>query len=149
MDIHEIRRTNLRLLVREHAKGNLAQFVDLADLPSYKALQKVTSPRALRNLGSRLARKIEVQLNLEPGWMDHDHSGTVHTGMVPGGRSERVMQLAESIESLPPGRRLLLEALVKELAKRPSKPRCEERLGQPNVSSADSPVEDARPLTGA
>ncbi len=125
VDIHEIRRRNLRTLINEHANGNLSRFVEvtLGGLTSYKALQHVTGPRAGRNLGSALARKIEAQLQLERGWMDHDRSGTVYTGAVPGGRSERVVQLAESIESLPRPVRVHLEQIVKALGKRTSKAR--------------------------
>jgi hypothetical protein len=125
VDIHEIRRRNLRTLIAEHANGNLSHFVEvtLGGLASYKGLQHVTGPRAARNLGSALARKIEAQLQLERGWMDHDRSGTVHTGTVPGGRSERVVRLAESIESLSPPMRVLAEQLVNALAGRSSKPR--------------------------
>jgi hypothetical protein len=123
VDNHEIRRLNLRSLIEERADGNLTQFVDvtLKGSASYKVLQRVTSPRASRNLGSALARKIEAQLELEQGWMDQDRSGTVHTGTVPGGRSERVMRLAESIESLPPPMRAHVEQIVKALAERSSK----------------------------
>jgi len=118
-DIHDIRRRNLRLLVTEYANGNLSRFVEftLNGLTSYKGLQHVTGPRQDRNLGSALARKIEAQLHLERGWMDHDRSGTVHTGGVPGGRSERVARLAESIESLSPPMRLVIEQLVAFLGK--------------------------------
>ena len=114
VDIHEIRRRNLRTLINEHANGNLSRFVEmtLGGLTSYKALQHVTGPRAGRNLGSALARKIEAQLQLERGWMDHDRSGTVHTATVPGGRSARVVRLAELIESLTPRIRVLVEKLV-------------------------------------
>jgi len=119
MDIDDIRRSNLRLLVREHANGNLSRFVEvtLQGSMSYKALQHVTGPRKARNLGSRSARGIEAQLHLERGWMDHDRSGMVHTGAVPGGRSERVARLAESIESLSPQIRLAIERLVARLRK--------------------------------
>jgi hypothetical protein len=118
VDINEIRRSNLRFLVQEHAGGNLARFVDekLQGQVSYKAIQRVTSPEATRNLGSTLARQIETQLHLEHGWMDQDHSGTAHTTAVPGGRSERIMQLAQAIEGLRPDRRVLVEQLVNELA---------------------------------
>jgi hypothetical protein len=124
-DIHEIRRRNLRLLVQEHANGNLSHFaeVTLEGLASYKGLQHVTGPRAVRNLGSPLARNIEAQLRLERGWLDHDRSGAVHTGAVPGGRSERAVRLAESIEALPPGMRVHLEQIAKVLASRPSRRR--------------------------
>jgi hypothetical protein len=135
VDIHEIRRSNLRSLVWEYADGNLTQFVEvsLRDSMSYKVLQRVISSEATRNLGSALARRIEAQLKLERGWMDHDRSGTAHTGTAPGGRSERVVRLAESIESLSPSIRVLLEKLVKALAKPSSKPRRKRKLG------ADSP----------
>lgn len=125
VDIHEIRRRNLRVLIEEHANGNLSHFaeVTLAGLASYKGLQHVTGPRAVRNLGSPLARKIETHLRLERGWLDHDRSGAVHTGAVPGGRSERVMRLAESIESLPPPIRVHVEQVVNALAERPTKRR--------------------------
>ena len=113
-DIHEIRRRNLQVLVDEHAGGNLTRFVEvtLKGLMSYKGLQHVTSPGKKRNLGDMLARRIEVQLHLQRGWMDHDRSGTAHTAMVPGGRSERVVRMAELIESLTPRIRALVEQLV-------------------------------------
>jgi hypothetical protein len=124
VDIHEIRLRNLRSLIQEHASGNLAQFVEvtLGGLTSYKGLQRVTGPQAGRNLGSMLARKIEAQLQLERGWMDQDRSGTVQTGTVPGGRMERAMRLAQSIEALSPSKRTLVEQLIKEFAEQPAKP---------------------------
>jgi hypothetical protein len=125
MDIHEIRRRNLRSLIEQHANGNLSHFVEvtLQGSTSYKGLQHVTSARVRRNLGTILARKIEAQLQLEHGWMDHDRSGTVHTGTVPGGRSERVMRLAESLEALSPPMRVVVEQLVNALVERSSKGR--------------------------
>jgi hypothetical protein len=120
VDIHEIRRRNLRSLLEEHANGNLSQFVEvtLRGSTSYKGLQQVTGPRAARNLDSALARRVEAQLRLERGWMDQDHSDMARTVMVSGGRSERVVRLAESIESLSPPIRALLEQLVEALAER-------------------------------
>jgi hypothetical protein len=122
-DIHEIRRRNLRSLVDEHADGNLTRFVEVAlnGLTSYKGLQHVTGRGERRNLGSSMARKIEAQLQLARGWMDQDRSGTVHVATVPGGRSERVMQLAECIETLPEPVRVHLGQIVKALAGRSSK----------------------------
>jgi hypothetical protein len=120
VDIHEIRRSNLRFLIKEYADGNLTRFVEvtLRDSMSYKGLQRVVSSGARRNLGSALARRIEAQLRLERGWMDHDRSGTAHTGTAFGGYSGRVVRLAELIESLSPSIRKLLEKLVRALAKR-------------------------------
>jgi len=125
VDIHEIRLRNLRSLIQEHANGNLTQFVEvtLEGLTSYKGLQRVTGPQPTRNLGSALARKIEAQLDLERGWMDQDRSGTPQTGAIPGGRSERAMLLARSIESLPPSRRLIVEQIIREFTEPAPKPR--------------------------
>ena len=128
-DIYETRRRNLLLLVDEHADGNVTRFVEwtLNGSISYKGLQRVTTetsgPRKRRNLGSVLARRIEGQLKLSQGWMDHDHSGLiVKPGTIPNGRSERVMKLAESIASLSPPMRVPIEQIVEALAKRSSKP---------------------------
>lgn len=113
-DVHDIRRRNLRLLIDEYAGGNLTHFVEvtLRDTMSYKALQRVTSPKMKRNLGSALARRIEKQLQLERGWMDLDRSCVVQAWPIPNGRSERVMQLAESIASLSPPMRVPIEQIV-------------------------------------
>jgi hypothetical protein len=113
-DIHEIRRRNLRLLIDEYASGNLYRFVEwtLHGSMSYKSLQHVTGPGRKRNLGAMLARTIEVQLKLPRAWMDQNRSDTVHTEMVPGGRSGQVVQLAESIEALSPRIRVLVAQLV-------------------------------------
>ena len=118
-DIYEIRRRNLRLLVQEHTNGNLAKFVEwtLNGQMSYKGLENVIRVRFTRNLGSMLARRIEVQLKLPRGWMDHDHSGLiVKPGVIPNGRSERVMKLAEAIAVLPPWIRLHIQKIVEVLA---------------------------------
>ena len=125
MDIHEIRRSNLRSLVREYANGSLTRFVEvkLRDSISYKVLQRVLSPKANRNLGLALARRIEAKLKLERGWIDQNRSGVEYIGPVPGGHSERVMRLVESFESLPPPIRAQIEELVRVLAEQASKSR--------------------------
>lgn len=114
VDIHEIRRRNLLSLVAEHANGNLTRFVEvtLKGSMSYKGLQQVTGHGRKRSLGSMLARRIEKQLHLQRGWMDQNRSDIAHVVMVSGGRSERVVYLAESIESLTPPIRVLVEKLV-------------------------------------
>ena len=126
MDIYEIRRSNLLLLIDEHADGNLNRFVEwtLKGSISYQALQRITTettgPRKRRNLGPTLARRIEVQLKMSRGWMDHDHSGLiVKPGVIPNGRSERVMRLSEAISALPPWIRLHIQKIVEALAARP------------------------------
>ena len=117
-DIHDIRRRNLRLLIEEYANGNLYRFVEVTckGSMSYKGLQRIASltngPQKRRNLGSMLARRIEVQLRLPRGWMDQNRSCLVEAWPIPNGRSERVMQLAESIASLSPPMRVPVEQIV-------------------------------------
>ena len=113
MDIRDIRLANLKTLIRERAGGNNAKFVELAGLESHTALLHVTGPRRTRNLGSRLARKIEHNLNLGAGWMDRDHSteaGSATPG--DGGRVERALRFYDSVEKLPPKALKALEQFI-------------------------------------
>lgn len=130
VDIYEIRRANLRRLVEEHAAGSLSRFVEttLGGLTSYKGLQRVTGPKAKRNLGSATARQIEARLQLPSGWMDQDHSGSGSPLPPPTARNERILRLARSIESLPEPKRSLLEKLVDALGE-------PIRKGRPNRKS--------------
>lgn len=113
-----MRRANLRQLVKEFADGSLVRFVEvtLGGLTSYKGLQRVTGSRPLRNLGSGTARQIEQRLDLPRGWLDQDRSGAAPTNAVLGGKGDRTMRLAQSIESLPPTKRQLVEQLVSVLS---------------------------------
>lgn len=115
MDIREIRRTNLLLLVQEHADGSVTRFVEVAGLESVKGMLQVTGPSRARNLGSGLARQIESALGLERGWMDRDHSASPDTSAVPGGRTERALKVYSIIENLPTGVREPVEDLIDAL----------------------------------
>lgn len=71
MEINEIRRRNLRTLLDAYlADGGKKK--DFAELIGVEApqLTHVTSEPASRNIGDRVARRIEENLNLARGWLD-------------------------------------------------------------------------------
>lgn len=67
MDINEIRRANLRLLLARYP--TIRAFAEAADTdPAY--VSQILSDKTKRSLGNELARKIENNLGLNHGWMD-------------------------------------------------------------------------------
>lgn len=67
MDTYSIRRENLRSLIREsHSQAEFAAACGTA--PSVLSL--IVSPNPKRNLGDKLARKIEAAQGLPHGWLD-------------------------------------------------------------------------------
>ena len=69
MDIHQHRLDNmLRLAARYKSDREFAAAcgINHTYIPQLKS--------GLKRLGSQLVRRIEINLGLEPGWMDHDHS---------------------------------------------------------------------------
>lgn len=111
MEIREIRRWNLHLLVEQFACGNATQYCEQFQL-SYKPIQQVLS--GAKKMGDRMARQGEERHGLETGWMDVSHSDEPKDS-VPGGRSESALRLAQQIEKLPAEDRELLERLVEKL----------------------------------
>lgn len=71
MEISEIRRTRLQQVINEHFKGVQAAFCEKADIDSSYVSRIFTAiPEHRRNIGEKMARKIEEKLRLEPGYMD-------------------------------------------------------------------------------
>ncbi len=68
MDIKEIRRKNLRTLVMQY--GDQKGLAEAADV-SPNQLNHLIGPNPIRNLGEKLARKIEANLGLQEGYLDH------------------------------------------------------------------------------
>ncbi|EJD6109766.1 S24 family peptidase [Morganella morganii] len=75
METKEIRRANLRALIKEFAdKGvNRAKFAEMIGIPAAQ-LSQIGSDNPTRNIGDIIARRIEESLNLRNGWMDNIHA---------------------------------------------------------------------------
>lgn len=73
MDTREIRRQNLRNLVKQY--GGQKELAEAADIAANQ-LNHLISPNPFRNVGEKLARKIEVNLNLPIGYLDDIHKDT-------------------------------------------------------------------------
>lgn len=74
MDVYATRLANYLRLKKERAKGVTKTFADLVDTnPDY--LSGIERNLQAKQIGAKLARKIERSLSLPRGWMDQDHSG--------------------------------------------------------------------------
>lgn len=77
MESKEIRKANLESLIEKkklESGMTKAQFAELVDT-SPATLSQLMGDNPNRNIGDKMARKIEVALNLPYGWMDILHSG--------------------------------------------------------------------------
>lgn len=73
MTITDIRRENLRRLIKERFRTR-AEFADkINKSPSQVAMWFMTSS-GKRSIGEKIAHEIEQALNLDYGWLDKDHS---------------------------------------------------------------------------
>lgn len=77
MDNQEIRYQNLLVLLRQHQetrggheRGLLKEWGEMVGI-SEKQVSHLRSQR--RNIGTSTARRIEAELKLPNGWMDHEH----------------------------------------------------------------------------
>lgn len=76
--VHETRRKNLDFLLEQY--GSIAKLNEVlgrrrtdSTLSQIRNQIKVTGKDSPRNMGSYLARTIEIKLNLPDGWMDEEH----------------------------------------------------------------------------
>jgi phage repressor protein C with HTH and peptisase S24 domain len=70
MDTNTIRRENLRALAARYETQ--AEFASICGTAA-SVISLIISPNPKRNLGHKLARKIEEAIGLQSGWMDRDH----------------------------------------------------------------------------
>lgn len=71
MDNKQIRRINMRILVREAARNGLSlnkYCEELGVNPSY--VSQFIGPKGKRDMGDDIARRIETALGQERGWLD-------------------------------------------------------------------------------
>lgn len=91
MEISEIRRANLRTLVREHmGQAKLAEKIDTD--PAY--ISQLLSTRTRADMGNRFARKVEKLLRLSHGWMDHAHGDAINDQAATYGPADALPQAA-------------------------------------------------------
>ncbi len=124
MNSKEIRRKNLRALVDKADSG--AAFAKQADIaPSL--LSQILGQNPTRNIGDRLARKIEDRLTLPAGWLDSIHGAIVaepadspiRTGESDGNnRYQALLTLGKLIEDFTPAELAELEAQVELIRRR-------------------------------
>ena len=71
MNLKEIRRKNLEIVISK--AGSAAKLASITDL-SASAISQIKSEKHKRNIGDKIARKIETDMSLSYGWMDQLHS---------------------------------------------------------------------------
>lgn len=69
--LNEIRRKNLQLLARQYEY--VTQFSKQAGVGNSQIDQMLKNREPVRNLGEKLARRIEANMGLPPGWLDTPH----------------------------------------------------------------------------
>lgn len=111
MDIMEIRHKNLNRLLERY--DSQRAFADATDLPATFVSQLVTKRRSV---GERVARKIEIALSLEPGWMDSSLAKIEPSGNIDVAQFKKAIIMVETIlnehnMALPPAKKADLIAL--------------------------------------
>lgn len=93
MTIVEIRLKNLRALIERWNAVKLAKMLGYRQ-SSY--LSQMTSDNPSRPLTEKNARRFEVQLDLEPGWFDIDHSAPKPAEVTPPAPAAPVPSAADT-----------------------------------------------------
>ena len=70
-NIYSIRADNLRSLIKRH--GSTKVFCEKHQILSASEISQILSETHRRNLGPKVARRIEETLNLRSNWMDEVH----------------------------------------------------------------------------
>lgn len=118
--VGQIRRENLLSLEQKH--GSLAALNDKLSLARTDATlsqiknQSISSRGKARSMGTVLARRIELQLNLPEGWMDNDHNP-------PSYRQQRMELALKAMEQLPDDQFNKAIKIIDTLAEPPAEPR--------------------------
>ncbi|MDP1586304.1 MAG: hypothetical protein Q8M07_01050 [Prosthecobacter sp.] len=107
--IEEIRRENLQILIDGYASGNATKFGDIVGR-SQSQISNVLNH--VRDIGSALARDIEIKLNLERGWLDHDHDEKAPLYTTNDPLVARAMQIMEPMPTY--AKELEIRSLLKK-----------------------------------
>lgn len=116
MDISEVRRHNLRVLINEEFAGSLAEFSRfIGKDPSYVS-RYFSSKNQMRNIGSTTARQIEQRLQRPRGWLDRPHGGVGEDDPAPyAPLPPEARQIAEAWQALPKVYREVVRELLNTL----------------------------------
>ncbi|HGJ5880763.1 MAG TPA: S24 family peptidase [Arsenophonus nasoniae] len=80
METKDIRRANLHALIQDFTvsgKNKKSQLADKIGIPAAQ-LSQISGNNPIRNIGDKIARRIEKSLNLPIGWMDVIHTKTLN-----------------------------------------------------------------------
>ncbi len=99
MDTNSIRRENLRALAATHKSQ--ADFAAACGTAA-SVISLIISPNPKRNLGHRLARKIEEAQGLPLGWLDSEHSASaeppIEVDFLPAALAQKISSYRPVIE---------------------------------------------------
>ena len=99
MDTNSIRRENLRALAATHKSQ--ADFAAACGTAA-SVISLIISPNPKRNLGHRLARKIEQAQGLPLGWLDSEHSTPANSPIeiesIPAALAQKISSYRQVIE---------------------------------------------------
>lgn len=130
MDVYHHRRENVRRLCRDEHSGSISEMANRLDRQQSLVSRWIGKTKNPKPIGSRTARRIEVEYRKPVGWLDIPHhapglreEGEVYEYAATGDRraalSEEAVEFAEGFQLMPEHirnyfRLLLNEALVRE-----------------------------------
>lgn len=125
MNSKEIRLSNLQALIQK--AGTAAEFSKQSDIAT-SLLSQILSTNPTRNVGDKLARKIEEKLQLPPGWMDAQHQSAPKSVTIAepkptqndsgGDRYQTLLKIGGLIEDFTPSELAELQAQVDLIRRR-------------------------------
>lgn len=123
MDIHEIRRRNLRKIIEEQFDGSAAELTRQVDIdPSYiSRIFIIKKSQHRRNIGNKIARKIEKACGKPHGWMDQPHGQSQPTEEGGPRLTKEAIKIAWQWLALPKAQRAAVKEMIAALARRKKK----------------------------
>jgi hypothetical protein len=73
MDMHERRRNNLRALLKSTSFAEMQRRSGVPASYLSSSLKQLPDGRHIKNMGEKIARKLEAGLKLSAGWLDQEH----------------------------------------------------------------------------
>ncbi len=117
MDIHAIRRANLRAIIDDEFEGSLAEFARYMGVESSYISRYYSTKSQQRNIGNQTARKIERLLKKPFGWMDQIHGETQAALPTAPKLSKETLKIAQDWSSLSKSNRKAVREMINALEK--------------------------------